>query len=409
LATIRALPRNPSDHAPLLWENKHGDGCGRNRFRIEKWWMQQEEFKELVKKVWATRVDGEKAIDRWQNKIRLLRKKVRGWSTNAEAEIKRRKKILSEEYEKLDVMAETRDLSNQERDRVKEVSGELNRIWEVEETKARQRARERHMLEGDKNTKYFHAVANQRRRKTTVHTIEGPDGAVDSTKEIIEVATQYYKNLFRFEPRPDIKLSEGFFTDEERLTEGEKDMLEKRFSEEEIKKAVFESYSDGAPGPDGISFMFYQQFWDIIKMDLMEMFEDFFEGRLDLYRLNFALITIIPKEKDSRTMNKFRPISLLNCSYKIFTRVLTSRVGLVADRLIASNQTAFIKGRYILESVVTAHETLHSVHQSKQEGFVMKLDYEKEYDKVSWEFMLEVLEKRGFGGKWLEWIRHVLH
>jgi hypothetical protein len=88
--------------------------------------------------------------------------------------------------------------------------------------------------------------------------------------------------------------------------------------------------------------MFYQQFWDIIKLDLIDMFEDFFEGKLDLYRLNIALITIIPKENDARTMNKFRPISLLNCSYKIFTRVLTSRMGLVADKLIGSNQTRFI-------------------------------------------------------------------
>jgi hypothetical protein len=56
-------------------------------------------------------------------------------------------------------------------------------------------------------------------------------------------------------------------------------------------------------------------------MDLMEMFEDFFEGSLDLYRLNFTLITIIPKEKDAMTMNKFMSISLLNCSYKIFTSV----------------------------------------------------------------------------------------
>jgi hypothetical protein len=100
-------------------------------------------------------------------------------------------------------------------------------------------------------------------------------------------------------------------------------------------------------------------------------------------------------------MNKFRPISLLYYSYKIFTRVLSGRMGLVADRLIASSQTAFIKGRYIQESVVTAHETLHSVHQSKQQGVVMKLDYEKAYVKVNWEFMLEVLEKRGFGGKLL--------
>jgi hypothetical protein len=67
----------------------------------------------------------------------------------------------------------------------------------------------------------------------------------------------------------------------------------------------------------------------VVKGDLMNMFEDFYNAKLDLYRLNFALITVIPKEKDVRTMNKFRPINLLNCSYKIFTRVLTSIVGQV--------------------------------------------------------------------------------
>jgi hypothetical protein len=64
--------------------------------------------------------------------------------------------------------------------------GELNNVWEIEETKARQRARERNILEGDKNTKYFHVVDNQRRRKTTVHTIEGLDGLVDSIEGLLE-------------------------------------------------------------------------------------------------------------------------------------------------------------------------------------------------------------------------------
>jgi hypothetical protein len=152
--------------------------------------------------------------------------------------------------------------------------------------------------------------------------------------------------------------------------------MEATFTEEEVKKAVFESYAEGAPGPDGLSFMFYQHFWDFIKGNLMEMFDDFHRGRLDIYRWNFALITVIPKEQDARTMNKYRPITLLNCSYKFFTKVLTNRMGQVVDRMIASNQTSFIKGRYILESVVTTHEVLHSVYHGKQQGFVLKLDYE---------------------------------
>jgi hypothetical protein len=122
-----------------------------------------------------------------------------------------------------------------------------------------------------------------------------------------------------------------------------------------VKTAIFDSYSEGAPGPDGLSFVFYQSFWDMIKQDLMAMLEEFRRGQLDLYRLNFALITIIPKEKDARTMNKYMPISLLNCSYMIFTKVLTIRIIQVIDRLINSKENAFIRGIYILKSVVTTH------------------------------------------------------
>lgn len=185
--------------------------------------------------------------------------------------------------------------------------------------------------------------------------------------------------------------------------------MEAPFSEEEVNKAIFESFSDGAQGPDGLSFMFYQHFWELVKGDLLNMFKDFHEGSLDIFRINFAAITLIPKESGAGTMNKFRPISLLNCSYKIFTKVLTNRINLVANILVSSNQSAFIKGRFILESVVTAHEVIYSVHNSGGAGVVLTLDYEKAYNKVNWEFLLEVLEKRGFGGKWIMWIRSILH
>jgi hypothetical protein len=74
------------------------------------------------------------------------------------------------------------------------------------------------------------------------------------------VATKYYKELFKFESRPNINISEIFFSEEEKLTDEKNLVLENKFIEEEIKKIVFESYLDGAPGPDELSFMFYQTF-----------------------------------------------------------------------------------------------------------------------------------------------------
>jgi hypothetical protein len=104
------------------------------------------------------------------------------------------------------------------------------------------------------------------------------------------------------------------------VTVEENAKLEEVFTEEEVKTTVFGSYLDGAPGPDGLNFSFYKKNWDLIKEDFMAMFCDLYEDKLDIYRLNFALIIIIQKEKGARTMNKFMPVSLLNCSYKIFTR-----------------------------------------------------------------------------------------
>jgi hypothetical protein len=269
-------------------------------------------------------------------------------------------------------------------------------IWVIEETKAKQRSKERQIKGGGGNTSYFHVVANQRRRETSIMSMDGPAETAKTPEEIMNVATDYYKKLFKFEPRPNINIDQDFFGAWEKVSGEENGILEEAFSEQEIKKDVFESHPEGAPSPEDLFFLFYQQFWELAKGGLLELFEDFHMDRLDLYRLNFALITIIPEENDARTMDKFRPISPLNCSYKIFTKMLTNRIGLVADRLIASNQTTFINGRYILESVVTVHEVLHEVHRSKQNGFVMKLDYEK--------CMIRSID----GSCWIFWRREVL-
>ena len=98
------------------------------------------------------------------------------------------------------------------------------------------------------------------------------------------------------------------------------------------------------------------------------MFNDFHKGKLDLYRLNCALITLFPKVGDATNMKQFRPISLLHCSFKIFSKILTLRLSSVVQRIVAPTQSAFIKGRYILESVVVAHEIVHSVNKSGRKG-----------------------------------------
>jgi hypothetical protein len=119
---------------------------------------------------------------------------------------------------------------------------------------------------------------------------------------MMKIAVDFYKNLFAKEPDVGVKLGSNFWEDKDKVSEEENSQLLAPFSESEIKEVIFSCYSEGAPGPDGLPFLFYQKFWDLIKKDLVEMFEDFHNGKLDLYRLNCALVTLIPKVDDASNM-----------------------------------------------------------------------------------------------------------
>jgi hypothetical protein len=120
------------------------------------------------------------------------------------------------------------------------------------------------------------------------------------------------------------------------------------------------------------------------------------------------MITLIPKQNEAKNLKKFRPISLVNCTFKIFAKALNNRLIAIADSLISANQTAFIKGRYILESVVAAHEIIHEVASKKKQGVILKLDYEKAYDRVTWSFLEMMMSSTDFCVRWREWMEKLV-
>jgi hypothetical protein len=161
-----------------------------------------------------------------------------------------------------------------------------------------------------------------------------------------------------------------------------------------------------APGPDGFLTEFY--FWETIKPDLIALFNEFHDGNLPLHSLNFGTITLLSKGTEAIKIQQYRLICLLNVSFKIFTKVFTNRVTLVAQRVIRPSQTTFLPGRYILEGVVILHEAIHEMHRKKKSGVILKLDFKKAYDKVKWPFLQQVLRMKGFSSKWCSWIEQVV-
>jgi hypothetical protein len=397
LVKVVGLVKGTNDHTPLLVDS--GDRknlSSRKRFRFEKWWLERAKFRDIVVRAWSEVCPRSNPLDKWQHKVRVFRRLAKGWATNVTADLNRQKQSIVAEFNWLDRESKNRVLDAGENARMSDLSRELNHMWALEEIKVRQRFRDRMILEGDRNTAYFHAVANQRFRGKRIECLNSPDGMVKETLEILRVTINFYKDLFQEEARGGFSLQEDFWDSVDRVTRDECRALEAPFSEQETREVVFSCYLEGAPGPDGLSFLFFQKFWDVVGSDICDIFAEFHSGRFELFRLNFAILTLIPKVEDASDMRNFRPISLLNCSFKIFSKLLTTRLECVCQRLIAKEQSAFIRGRYILESVVITHEPVHSIHKSKEPRVILKLDYEKTNDRVNIEFFARNPKVEGF-------------
>ena len=115
----------------------------------------------------------------------------------------------------------------------------------------------------------------------------------------------------------------------------------------EIKLTLFSCNPHKSPGSDGLSFLFYQTFWDTVKGDLLYLFQSFFSNSLELSKLNFVSICLIPKKDNPKLVTNYRPISLINFSFKLITKVLTNRLGRVMSSLIDESQSTFTKGRQL--------------------------------------------------------------
>jgi hypothetical protein len=102
-----------------------------------------------------------------------------------------------------------------------------------------------------------------------------------------------------------------------------------------------------------------------------------------LQAFNATFIALIPKEKEANTTGKFRPIALCNVIYKIISKLIANRLKPLLKNIISMEQGGFVEGRQILDDIIVAHETMHSMQNSKKAGMLIKLDMSKAYDHIT--------------------------
>ena len=115
---------------------------------------------------------------------------------------------------------------------------------------------------------------------------------------------------------------------------------------------------------------------------------------------------MVPKKKIPASADDFWPIALCTIFYRILSKMLSNRLKPLLPKLIDNNQSAFLNGRRITDSILLAHELCHNLHSGRGKArMCIKLDLSKAYDSLNRMFICDVARLLGFDGKWIGWLR----
>ncbi|XP_028117415.1 uncharacterized protein LOC114315043 [Camellia sinensis] len=304
-------------------------------------------WEHLVKKSWE-----ESALSGWagfviMHKLKMLRVDLKKWNREVFGNVTSALKLAEEELHAIDLVAESRNLEENEVQRRREVRKE---VWSLAK-------REEWMRFSEEWT-----------------------------------SRPKLKGLFRTIGHDEVS-----------------DGLVAPFSKEEIWRAVKESDGNKAPGPDGFNMACFQKCWKVFKKEILQFFNEFYDNGRLAKGINSSFTTLIPKKDCPEGISNYRPISLVGSIYKILSKVLASRLKKVLQRIIGDSQTAFIGRRNILDGVLISNEIVDWwKKKKKQKGMILKLDFEKAFNSVNWECLFEMLSSFGFQNKWTRWIKECL-
>ncbi|GJU15007.1 RNA-directed DNA polymerase, eukaryota [Tanacetum coccineum] len=180
--------------------------------------------------------------------------------------------------------------------------------------------------------------------------------------------------------------------------------LERLVTYDEVKRAVWDCGANKSPGPDGFTFEFFRKFWKTLDQDVFQAVSDFFENGHIPRGCNASFIALIPKIHDAKIVKDFRPISLIGSIYKIITKILANRLCNVLPCLISEVQSAFVSNRNILDGPFILDELLQWCKHKRKRAMIFKVDFEKAFDSVKWDYLIDTLRAFGFGQKWCSWI-----
>lgn len=395
------LEPSRSDHLPILLSLRRSP-CRTTRpsafFRFESMWTQHEDCESVIADAWATTFEGTRMFQVFE-KIKATRLRLLQWQRTVFQATQRDIQCLRAQLGSLWAQPSTEASI----ETFRTLSAQLDTLLDREASYWQQRAKVSWLKDGDRNTRFFHQRANNRRKCNKISGLRDSDGVWKEEESGIQsVVVDYFSTLFQSSTTGGSPANLDMV--EPRVTSTMNDSLMLEFTELEVKQAVFQMYPTKAPGPDGMPPLFYQKYWHIVGPDVSGAVIDFLSTGHLLRKVNFTQVVLIPKVPNPKDMTQLRPISLCNVLFKIVSKVLANRLKVLLPSIISPSQSAFISGRLISDNSLLATEILHCLRSRRRgpKGFLaLKLDMSKAYDRIEWTFLEQIMLKLGFTAPWV--------
>ncbi|XP_026442506.1 uncharacterized protein LOC113342058 [Papaver somniferum] len=363
----KALPREVSDHSTLIGYPFVNSRPKRAPFRVQKMWFTHPDFMRMVMESWNAPVSDSPAYI-YPFKLKKLKADMKEWNLRVFSNINARLK-----HAKLTMEVALRIFDEDPKDVTKlnfaeEASVTLQEIRMRQSIMLKQKSRNKWLTDGATNTSFFHANIPTRRSINMISELVDDDGNILSNCDHIrDYMVSYFESKFNGEELP--------IDEHDIISTEESQRMDEIPTYDEIKVVVYDLDADSSPGPDGFCRCFYRHCWDVIQQDLCNAIIYCWQQQRIPNGVNSSLLILLAKVRGANTLRNFRPIGLSNFFFKIFTKILATRLGNVLDNLVSEEQVAFMKIRNIHENISVTSEMVNDLKTKRKDGNVgLKLD-----------------------------------
>jgi exonuclease III len=298
--------------------------------------------------------------------------------------------------------------SKQHEFEITELEHEIEAMYDYKAKGAQIRAKTKWIEKGETNSKYFLGLEKNTQARKSILRLKDTHGNITSNQsEILQLQTHFFQDLYSSKhiPTEHIDTYIQHTQLEQVLSKEDSQSCDGSLTLAECKNVVHSMKNNKSPGIDGLSVEFYQTFWNIVGTHVVNSLNESYDnGSLSPLQRQ-GLITLLYKSGDPLNLDNWRPITLLNVDYKIAAHALANRMQKVANTIINTDQTGYIKNRYIGFNIRQIQDIIDYAEDFKIDGAIIFIDFKKAFDTLEWNFMVSTLHAFGFGESFIKWIK----